>query len=88
MTDYHDNAKPSWFSTGQRIETHPATDAWMRGDRFGTVTVIGRKYVSIKMDVSKRTLRMLPSNIGLSSYTVRYTRADGAAVWQLHHTNT
>lgn len=67
MTDYRDNAKPDWFSAGQRIETHPATDTWMRGDRFGTVTAIGRKYVSVKMHVSKRTLRMLPSNIGLSS---------------------
>ena len=28
---------------GQRVEIHPASDHWMRGDRYGTVTGFGRK---------------------------------------------
>ena len=35
---------------GQRVELHPATDAWMRGDRFGTVKLIGRRFVYVKGD--------------------------------------
>ena len=27
---------------GQRVSTHPATDAWMRGDRYGTVEKVAR----------------------------------------------
>ena len=51
-------------STGPvRIQTHPATDAWMRGDRYGTVTKVGRTYVHVRMDRSGRTLRFTPGNI-------------------------
>ena len=28
------------FPKGQRVTTHPATDAWMRGDRYGVVVEI------------------------------------------------
>ncbi len=45
---------------GTRIELHPATDTWMRGDRYGTVIKVGRKWVHVKMDRSKRTLRFSP----------------------------
>ena len=34
------------FTVGDRVELHPATDRWMRGDRFGTVSKLGRRYVS------------------------------------------
>lgn len=37
---------------GERVESHPATDAWMMGDRFGTITKITRKYVHVEMDRS------------------------------------
>ena len=43
------------FTLGQRVELHPATDAWMRGDRFGTVERIGKRhphYVFVRMDRS------------------------------------
>lgn len=46
-----------------RVQAHPATDAWMRGDRYGTVTKVGRKYVHVAMDRSGRTLLFLPKNI-------------------------
>ena len=31
------------FNPGDRIELHPATDDWMRGDRFGEVVVETRR---------------------------------------------
>lgn len=42
----------------QRVELHPATDAWMRGDRYGIVVKTGRKYVHVRMDRSGRVLRV------------------------------
>jgi hypothetical protein len=42
------------FSVGDRVELHPATDAWMRGDRYATVTKTGRKYVHVLSDHGNR----------------------------------
>ncbi len=42
---------------GSRVQTHPATDTWMKGDRFGTVTSVGPKWVSVTMDTSGRKLK-------------------------------
>lgn len=58
------NVKP-----GDRAELHPATDAWMRGDRFGMVVDVlpmGRnpsERVLIRMDVSGKLLRVHPANV-------------------------
>lgn len=46
-----------------RVQSHPATDAWMRGDRYGDVVKAGRKWVHVKMDHSGRTLRFSPDDI-------------------------
>lgn len=51
------------FSIGARVESHPATDAWMRGDRYGVVVRIGRKLVYVRMDRSGHTLRFSPDNL-------------------------
>lgn len=51
------------FTTGDRVESHPATNAWIFGDRFGEVAKVGRKYVHVKMDRSGRTLKFLPENL-------------------------
>ena len=55
----------AWLAKGgfaPRVELHPATDAWMRGDRYGTVKSVGRTYVHVVMD-SGRTLKVTPENI-------------------------
>lgn len=52
------------FDEGQRVELHPACDVWMMGDRFGTVARVGRRLVHVRMDRSRRTLRLLPRHIG------------------------
>ena len=64
---------PEWFDApgsiedyrvGDRVELHPGTDAWMMGMRFGNVVKVGRKLIHIKMDVTGRTLRAAPTNVG------------------------
>jgi hypothetical protein len=51
------------FYKGQRVQLHPATDRWMRGDRYGTVIHVGRKLVHVKLDVSQQVAKLHPSNI-------------------------
>ena len=48
---------------GTRVESHPATNAWIFGDRYGVVVKVGRKYVHVKMDRSGRVLRFTPDNV-------------------------
>jgi len=48
---------------GVRVQLHPATDAWMQGDRFGVVDHVGRFYVHVKMDRSGRMLRFTPEKL-------------------------
>jgi len=55
--------KLSDFSKGQRVESHPATNAWIRGDRYGNVTKVGRRLVHVKMDRSERTLKFFPKDL-------------------------
>lgn len=66
------------YRIGKRVQLHPATDAWMMGDRFGTIVSVSRRSRSyldprdprngrsfrVKMDRSARTLRVSESNIG------------------------
>lgn len=40
-----------------RAATHPATDAWLAGDRYGEVTAVGRTRIHVKMDRSGRVRR-------------------------------
>ncbi len=70
------------FRIGDRIEMHPATDAWMRGDRYGVVREIGSKWLRVRMDRSDRMIRAAPSNVSTiieslppQSTTVVYTTA-------------
>ena len=63
---------------GQRVSIHPAHDAWMQGDRYGEVVGDGRareyrdrftgevakaRPYLVKMDRSRRTLRMHHSHV-------------------------
>jgi hypothetical protein len=51
------------FTEGQRVQAHPATDTWMRGDRYGTVERVGSKYVRVRMDISGHLKRFSPDNL-------------------------
>jgi hypothetical protein len=66
------------FMAGDRVQLSPSTDAWMRGDRYGTVTGVGYKYVSVKLDRSGRTLRYDP--ILIADITERAPATDPAEI--------
>lgn len=52
------------YEPGTRVELHPATDRWMRGDRFGEVVrTDARHRVHVKMDRSGQVAKLHPSNI-------------------------
>ena len=51
------------FTVGERVQTHPATDLWMQGDRYGTVESVGRLRVAVRMDRSGRVLCRRPDNL-------------------------
>lgn len=52
------------FKAGDRIEMHPASDRWMRGDRFAEVQRVGRKLLLVKFDRSKDVVNVHPRNVG------------------------
>lgn len=49
---------------GKRVQLHPATDQWMRGDKYGEIvsetrhSKRGELYVMVKMDKSGRTIKV------------------------------
>jgi hypothetical protein len=51
------------FAVGDLVQAHPATDTWMRGDRYGRVVIIGRKHVTVLMNTSKRRIKFAPDNL-------------------------
>lgn len=51
------------FRRGQRVQLHPATDRWMRGDRYGYVIRGGGKLIYVHMDRSGQTIRVAPRNL-------------------------
>ena len=53
----------SMFYKGDRVKAHPATEAWMRGDRYGVVEKVGNAYVHVKMDRSGLIRRFAPENL-------------------------
>ena len=50
-----------------RAELHPATDAWMRGDRYGDIVSVSKRkdgdIFRIHMDKSGKVLRVSGRNI-------------------------
>lgn len=51
------------FLVGQRVQMHPATDAFMMGDRYGDVVKIGREKVHVIMDRSRKIRKVSPRNL-------------------------
>ena len=53
---------------GDRVQLHPATDAWMQGDRYGEIVKVTMRQqmphrVHVRLDKSQRTVRLSPANI-------------------------
>ena len=55
-------AAMGWY-VGQRVSMHPATDAFMMGDRYGDVVKVGKTKIHVKMDRSGKTRQVLPRNL-------------------------
>lgn len=51
------------FRVGDRVELHPGTDRWMRGDRYGDVVRVGRTRLHVHMDRSGQTITVSPGNV-------------------------
>lgn len=56
------------YCIGDRVQLHPATDAWMRGERFGEIVNLTRlrnsaPCIHVRLDMSGHTLRLAPDNI-------------------------
>lgn len=58
------NGRVEGFGVGDRVQLHPATDSWMRGDKYGEIMKVGREKLTVKLDRSGRTIRVSPRNIG------------------------
>lgn len=42
------------LKVGDRVQIHPAADAWMQGDRYGEIVRVGNSIVHVRMDRSGR----------------------------------
>jgi hypothetical protein len=51
------------FDVGQRVQLHPGTDRWMRGDRYGTVVHVTKNMVHVKLDRSGQKVAFAPRNL-------------------------
>jgi hypothetical protein len=59
------------FSVGDRVQLHPATDSWMKGDRYGEIVGYVRTssplhtvlYYRVKLDKSGAQLKFSPGNL-------------------------
>lgn len=52
------------MQNGTRVELHPATDHWMRGDRYGEIVGVG-KFVWYVDRTTGETLRFRPYHVRL-----------------------
>jgi hypothetical protein len=52
------------YKVGDRVQAHPATSAWISGDRYGSVKIVGSKHIAVRMDRSGLNLIFTPRNLG------------------------
>jgi hypothetical protein len=55
------------YAPGTRVQLHPGTDRWMRGDRYGEVVKHGRKLVTVLMDRSGQKIKIHPSQLMMTN---------------------
>jgi hypothetical protein len=81
------------YGKGRRVQAHPATDAWMMGDRYGVIVgrTLGRmaheqsRGVRVRMDRSQQIRTFRPGDL-LVEYQVQaitnpYTNGEPSAYW-------
>ena len=60
---------------GKRVQLHPATDQWMKGDRYGTITEEGTVMVS-DWNGNRRPQKIVWVHLDKSGKTQRFTEAN------------
>lgn len=55
------------FVVGQRVAIHPANNSWLMGERFGEVIRLGRRWVYVKLDLSRREIPFYPGDLEVVS---------------------
>lgn len=53
----------STVEVGQTVGCHPATNAWMQGDRYGSVVEVGEAFIYVRMFRSEKMRKFIPSDI-------------------------
>lgn len=48
---------------GMRVESHPATDAWIFGDRYGEIVKVTRTRIHVRMDRSGKIRVFRPEHV-------------------------
>lgn len=51
------------YSVKDRVQIHPATDRWTRGDRYGEIERVTKTRLHVRMDRSKQLVTFHPDNI-------------------------
>ncbi len=51
------------LNVGDRVQMHPESDSWMRGDRFAEVVLLAHINVHVRFDHSSRVVDVNPRNI-------------------------
>ena len=53
------------FTVNSRVRSHPATDLFMRGARYGNILSLHKYYARVKFDVIHRPQRVAYGNLTL-----------------------
>ena len=53
------------FFIGARVRSHPATDLFMRGARYGNILSLRRNHALVQFDVIRRAERVRYGNVTL-----------------------
>lgn len=51
------------LNVGDRVQMHPATDCWMRGDKFAEVLLLARSWVRVRFDRDQQVVDVNPRSI-------------------------
>jgi len=47
----------------KRVQVKPHLDCWMRGERYGRVVQVGKRWISVRMFATGRIREFSPANL-------------------------
>lgn len=69
------------YRIGRRVELHPATDRWMRGDRYGTIVGVSKRSRSYLNPRDPRNGRTFTVLMDRSGKRLRFSESDISEVF-------